>query len=576
MRALLVFSIAVAAEVTAPAWHPARFKSSASIGFDPDRRSNPAIDRTKGAASPASDPSAVDEGRGFGFGAFDHVARSDGAEGGGGREEEEATDADGVGVVSKYVDAGFAAAGGDARSLRRAPLPGCALHVFRHVSKAAGTTVRFIFDKQVAMGEWEFLPRCHYGFKEADWRDVVRRFRDAALDPDRLTRQMGPRILVEIRNEWGATRAFEDVVLPDLAALRAQTRHLGCSVTSSLLFREPAKQVESFHRYYIEKLQRAPRVGESPREGAWLKGPAAWGEGLAEWAPRVPDPQLRELLGDKCTPRLREPVFDAEEAADLGGGVRRLGDRRLPDECRVTDGDRDRLRAIVNAVDVVGTTERFDLFWMHLADVVGFQHLEYVVSNTRQRGDSGRRAEAEAADDSVNPALSSVAAVEARRNDDWAYGLIRAAQDDQTTCRGKSSQRRPTLGPRGGAREDPEVFDTGEGGAGGDLGDGAPANSSGDGSPGEWRCELPERVRAFKALGGEGEGKARVGGRPPRSTYKLVEATEGKPGAAPEGAWVTPEFFTGAPVCKGFGTSFAALVRHDDAGYRCDRGCSFD
>ena len=25
--------------------------------------------------------------------------------------------------------------------------------------------------------------------------------------------------------------------------------------------------------------------------------------------------------------------------------------------------------------DVVGTTERFDLFWLQLADVVGFQHL---------------------------------------------------------------------------------------------------------------------------------------------------------------------------------------------------------
>jgi len=28
-------------------------------------------------------------------------------------------------------------------------LPRCAMHVFRHVSKAAGTTMRFIFDKQV-------------------------------------------------------------------------------------------------------------------------------------------------------------------------------------------------------------------------------------------------------------------------------------------------------------------------------------------------------------------------------------------------------------------------------------------
>ena len=104
----------------------------------------------------------------------------------------------------RYVDAGFPV-GGDARGLRRTPLPGCALHVFRHVSKAAGTTMRFIFDKQVAMGEWEFLPMCHYGFREGDWRDVVTRFKEAALDPSRLRRGLGPRILVEVRNEWGAT-----------------------------------------------------------------------------------------------------------------------------------------------------------------------------------------------------------------------------------------------------------------------------------------------------------------------------------------------------------------------------------
>ena len=30
-------------------------------------------------------------------------------------------------------------------------LPKCALHLFRHVSKAAGTTMRFLFDKQVGL-----------------------------------------------------------------------------------------------------------------------------------------------------------------------------------------------------------------------------------------------------------------------------------------------------------------------------------------------------------------------------------------------------------------------------------------
>ena len=53
-------------------------------------------------------------------------------------------------------------------------------------------------------------------------------------------------------------------------------------------------------------------------------------------------------------------------------------------------------------------------------------------------------------------------------------------------------------------------------------------------------------------------------------------ALEGKEGAAPPSAWLKPDFYTGDPVCKGFGTSFAALVRRDDPTYRCDRLCSFD
>ena len=37
-----------------------------------------------------------------------------------------------------------------------AQLPQCAFHLYRHLSKTGGTTLRFIFDKQTAMGEWEY------------------------------------------------------------------------------------------------------------------------------------------------------------------------------------------------------------------------------------------------------------------------------------------------------------------------------------------------------------------------------------------------------------------------------------
>mgnify|MGYP003309614106 CR=1 FL=1 len=82
--------------------------------------------------------------------------------------------------------------------------------------------MRFIFDKQVAMGEWEFSPMCHYGFREADWKETLRRFRDAAVDPANVRDGTGPRLLVEARNEWGASEAFERTILRDLKETRAE------------------------------------------------------------------------------------------------------------------------------------------------------------------------------------------------------------------------------------------------------------------------------------------------------------------------------------------------------------------
>jgi hypothetical protein len=255
------------------------------------------------------------------------------------------------------------------------------MHVFRHVSKAAGTTMRFIFDKQVAMGDWEFLPLCHYGFREGDWRTTVERFREAAVDPERVATGRGPRVIVEIRNEWGASEAFERVVLPDLDALREYTSAVGCEITSSMLFRDPPAQYRSFYEYYIEKL----RDGKDLPRG---DGPESWGADFEEWAAEIPDLQLRELLGDRCTPKLREAPFETKRPDDARGPdarPERVGAKPLPESCKISLGDRARFEKIVAAVDVVGVADRFDAFWLALADRVGFQHLEYVLSNAAKK-----------------------------------------------------------------------------------------------------------------------------------------------------------------------------------------------
>ena len=450
-----------------------------------------------------------------------------------------------VSMPARYAPLGFSPARGDSAALRRTPLPGCAMHVFRHVSKAAGTTMRFIFDKQVAMGDWEFLPMCHYGFREGDWRTTVERFREAAVDPERVATGRGPRVIVEIRNEWGASEAFERVVLPDLDALREYTSAVGCEITSSLLFRDPPAQYRSFYEYYIEKL----RDGKDLPRG---DGPESWGAEFEEWAAEIPDLQLRELLGDRCTPKLREAPFETTRSGDAR--PERVGAKPLPESCKVSLGDRARFEKIVAAVDVVGVADRFDAFWLALADRVGFQHLEYVLSNAAKKKKPPPTRDAEEEGSNPEPEESGGAALERTwANDRWAYELVKA----EAARREEEERAKRRTGPGAGERETKS-------------GDEKDVSASGD--------DFAERLASFAASSGaKPDGRKTAGGRPPSSRFMFVEAEEGKERrAAPKEAWAKPDFYVAAPVCKGFGTEFAALVDKMDQRFQCDRGCSFD
>ena len=65
---------------------------------------------------------------------------------------------------------------------------------------------------QVMMGDWEFLPRCHYGFNAREWEETVARFERAAAARNGSDSQAdGPRVLVEIRNDWSASSFMHKV-----------------------------------------------------------------------------------------------------------------------------------------------------------------------------------------------------------------------------------------------------------------------------------------------------------------------------------------------------------------------------
>ena len=450
----------------------------------------------------------------------------------------------------RYPPAGYSPHKGTSAGLRTRELPGCSLHVFRHVSKAAGTTVRFLFDKQVAMGDFEFLPMCHYGFREKDWREVVTRFKDAAVDPARIASGEGPRIIVEIRNEWGATDAFENVVMKDLKELRATHSHLGCEISSSVLLRDPTAQYRSFYEYYI----RPEQNGAGPNQGKPL-----WGDGFAEWASRVPDVQTRELLGDRCmVGATRLPVFDVD-------GSTRRGDRTLDETCKVTLSDRARFEKLVKEIDVVGVAEEFDSFWLRLADVVGFQHLEYVRSNTRGRHGAGRRLSTARSvlDDKGDETEDASVVAATAPNDLWAHELVKKTQAKLWAgCAGESKGEESKDGDGSTAGSTP----------------GSTAGSDAASSDGGYGCELRRRVDAFRAASNEdSDGRKRVGGIPPRSLYMFAKANPAKDDnpVQPEHR-ARPGFYTSEPICAGFYTSLSAMVNKDDARYKCDRGCSFD
>ena len=422
-------------------------------------------------------------------------------------------------------------------------LPECAFHVYRHLSKTGGTTVRFVFDKQTAMGEWEYP--LSYGFDEAQWTALLARWRDAATAWRAGDRPDGPRTLVEVRGNWPTNWPAENFerVLADVADLRrefgapedadaasASTARGACRVTTSALLREPTAQYLSFYDYYIRKHQEATPDPSRDRDKRWpdVPGPAAWGSDAGEWAARVPDMQTREMLGDKCTPQMRQPGYDvvwpSGEAAPS-----RVGARELDAECaRVSPEDFDRFEATMRSFDVVGVTERFDEFLLALRDVAGVRHVEYVKSNEGSSG-SGSGSSPRRLEDL--PAEIADAVRSSTTMDRKAHELASRLMDE------RAERRFAGVGGVAAAKREAE---------------------------------------AFRAATKEAGGRRFVGGFPPRSLHKWVAAADAERVGAKR---VVPGCFTeetggGQATAYIFFDPVALVDAQTDA--KCVKGCNLD
>jgi hypothetical protein len=197
-------------------------------------------------------------------------------------------------------------------------------------------------------------------------------------------------------------------------------------------------------------------------------------------------------------------------------------------------------------VDVLGTTDQFDLFLMQLADKTGIQHLEYSPSNEKKK--SGVTTEFSVLDETAASERSelSVSFQAATVNDRWAYELVAATRDARVAAEdGSRTSQKETCGAESAA------------------------------SP----CGLRARVEAFTSLTETSGERTLKGGVPPQSTFMFANADASRAGGAPIATpkdWVRPDFYVSPPACKGFNTEFAGLVFKNDTRFKCDRGCSFD
>jgi hypothetical protein len=76
--------------------------------------------------------------------------------------------------------------------------------------------------------------------------------------------------------------------------------------------------------------------------------------------------QVREFLGDRCTPQLREHRWAVTKGAG-GTGVVRERERAVGGPCAVDTAGWDAVSLMLNQTDVVGTTDQFDAFWLTLS-----------------------------------------------------------------------------------------------------------------------------------------------------------------------------------------------------------------
>lgn len=245
-----------------------------------------------------------------------------------------------------------------------APQPNCSIIIDRHNHKNGGTTMREVFLNNVAAGrcvEWGYMMpwRTWYGLLDE-------------LDKNPPSGSTLLRACIELH--FPVPFFIDDV--PRLAALRERLRARGCALTLVTRVREPLSFYHSFYHWTVMGRQLRAMKCEADKAAGRpctfkTKGSIwRWGRNFSDFVRAYPDLQSHLLFNAS------ESICGEDPGPDWTHRYAFCNPRAFG--ARFGSAEQAKLFSALDQLDVVGSTEDFDLHLLHVQRLSGLPDVAYV------------------------------------------------------------------------------------------------------------------------------------------------------------------------------------------------------
>lgn len=222
----------------------------------------------------------------------------------------------------------------------------CFVLFFLHPEKTAGTTLRAILNRQAQRAEMDFISFLTTNPRSRGWMPYVRKLLYEPVDTNL-------RLAIEMHAGQGAHPVFERDVLRLIRKVRARYERFACTVRAVTLLRKPLDLYMSYFQHWA--------IGHLPY--------CAWSMPM--------DIQARILLGIAHKGTNRKPRDEETESnSEL------LPPRWSPS---LRSQVKERALAVMNELDIVAVSERFDEFALLLAREIGLDSIAFRAANVRHK-----------------------------------------------------------------------------------------------------------------------------------------------------------------------------------------------